>query len=69
MKIRDRIRELRRVPASQLRRNTHNWRKHPPAQAAALQTVLQEVGFAGALLAREMPDGTLNLSMGIFGQI
>jgi hypothetical protein len=61
MKIRDRIKELRRVPATQLRPNPHNWRTHNEAQRNALQGVLAEVGYAGALLARELPDGSLEL--------
>ncbi len=61
MKIRDRIRELRRVRASLLRPNPKNWRTHPAAQRDALQGVLAEVGFAGALIARELDDGTLEL--------
>jgi len=59
--IRDRIRELRRVPASQLAPNPKNWRTHPSAQLDALRGVLAEVGYAGAALARELPDGTLQL--------
>ena len=36
MKIRDRIKELRRVKASQLRPNPKNWRTHPQAQRDVL---------------------------------
>jgi len=61
MKIRDRIKELRRVPASQLRPNAKNWRVHPRKQKDALRGVLAEVGYADALLARELPDGSLEL--------
>jgi len=61
MKIRDRIRELRRVPASELRPNPKNWRTHPQAQADALRGVLAEVGIADAVLARELDDGSLML--------
>jgi len=61
MKIRDRIRELRRVPASELRPNPKNWRTHPEAQANALKGLLAEVGIADAVLARELPDGSLML--------
>lgn len=61
MHIRDRIRELRRVKASDLRPNPCNWRVHPPAQQDALRGVLAEIGYADALLARELPDGTLML--------
>ncbi len=61
MQIRDRIKELRRVRAADLRPNPRNWRLHPPAQQDALRGVLAEVGYADALLARELPDGTLML--------
>ena len=59
--IRDRIRELRRVPAHSLRPNPRNWRSHPPAQQAALKGILAEVGFADALLVRELADGSLEI--------
>jgi hypothetical protein len=61
MKIRDRIRELRRVPASELLPNPKNWRTHPQSQADALRGVLAEIGMADAVLARELPDGSLML--------
>ena len=61
MKIRDRIKELRRVRADLLRPNPKNWRTHPQAQRDALCGVLAEIGYADALLARELPDGTLEL--------
>jgi hypothetical protein len=61
MNVRDRIKELRRVRAADLRPNPRNWRVHPPEQQAALRGVLAEVGYAGALLARELADGTLML--------
>ncbi len=61
MHIRDRIKELRRVRASELAPNPRNWRTHPKAQQDALRGVLAEVGYADALLARELPDGRLEL--------
>jgi hypothetical protein len=61
MQIRDRIKELRRVRAAELRPNPRNWRLHPPEQQEALRGVLAEVGYADALLARELADGTLML--------
>lgn len=61
MQIRDRIQELRRVRASELVPNPRNWRTHPSAQRDALQGVLAEIGYADALLARELPDGRLEL--------
>ena len=59
MQIRDRIKELRRVPASELLPNPKNWRTHPVAQQDALRGVLAEVGYADALLARETPEGLM----------
>jgi ParB-like chromosome segregation protein Spo0J len=61
MHIRDRVKELRRVRAAELRPNPRNWRTHPPAQRDALRGLLAEVGYADALLARELPDGSLEL--------
>ena len=59
MQIRDRIKELRRVPASELIPNPKNWRTHPDEQQAALRGVLAEVGYADALIARETPEGLM----------
>lgn len=61
MQIRDRIVDLRRVKASELRPNPRNWRTHPEAQQNALRGILAEVGYVDALLARSLPDGTLEL--------
>ena len=59
MLIRDRIKELRRVRASELIPNPKNWRTHPVAQQDALRGVLAEVGYADALIARETPEGLM----------
>jgi DNA modification methylase len=61
LRIRDRIRELRRVPARELLPNPKNWRRHPKAQADALRGLLAEVGYADALLVKELADGRLML--------
>ncbi|MCL2305230.1 MAG: hypothetical protein FWC43_07800 [Planctomycetaceae bacterium] len=61
MKIKDRIKEFKRVRASSLTAHPKNWRTHPEKQAAALRGILTEIGYADALLVREMPDGTLQL--------
>ena len=61
MRVRDRIREFRRVPASELKWHPLNWRTHPTRQRCALSGVLKEIGYAGALLARECADGSLEL--------
>ncbi len=57
MKIRDRIRELRRVKASELLPNPKNPRTPPKARADSLRGLLAEIGYADALIARELPDG------------
>ena len=59
--IRDRVKELRRVRARDLVPHSRNWRHHGTAQIAALKAMLSEIGFAGALLARETNDGKLTL--------
>ena len=61
MRIRDRIRELCRVRAADLRPNPRNWRTHPQKQREALRGILAEVGYVDALLARELPDGSLEI--------
>jgi len=61
MNIRNRVKSLRMVPASDLRPNPKNWRTHPKAQRDALRGVLSEIGLADACLARELPDGSLML--------
>jgi hypothetical protein len=59
--IRDRIVEFRRVRAAELRPHPKNWRLHPGKQRRALRGVLDEIGYAGALVARQLPDGGLEL--------
>jgi DNA modification methylase len=57
VQIRDRIRGLIRVKARDLVRNKKNWRRHPRAQANALRGVLEEIGYANALVVRQLPNG------------
>lgn len=59
--VRDRIVELRRVKAGELRPNPRNWRRHPKRQREALRALLSEIGFADAILARELEDGSLEI--------
>jgi len=61
MKIKNRIRELRNIRAADLKPNPKNWRTHPKAQQDALKGILSEVGYADALIARELEDGSLML--------
>jgi hypothetical protein len=58
--LRDRIVELRRVKAADLRVNAKNWRLHPEGQRSAMGEMLASIGFVGALAAREK-DGGLEL--------
>lgn len=53
--LRDRILDLRRIPARDLQDHQHNWRTHPQAQREALQGVLQDLGIAAALLVYDSP--------------
>lgn len=59
--VRDRIQGFCRIPANRLEPHPRNWRLHPPHQRAALEAVLRDIGYAGALLARELTDGRLQL--------
>jgi DNA modification methylase len=61
MQIKDRIKELRRVRAGDLRPHPKNWRVHPESQRNALSGLLAEIGYADTLLTRELPDGGLQL--------
>lgn len=61
MRLRDRVKELRRVRAGDLKPHPRNWRTHSRFQQDVLREVLSDVGMAGALLARELPDGSLEL--------
>jgi len=57
----DRIKDLRRVKASELVAHPDNWRVHPDAQRNAFRAALTEVGWADALLVRELDDGRLQV--------
>ena len=61
MLIRDRIQDFRRVSASTLLPNPKNWRVHNDRQRNILRGILAEIGYADALLVRELPDGSLQL--------
>lgn len=59
--IRDRIKALRRVRAGDLIPSPKNWRTHPKVQRDALNGVLAQVGYADAILVREVDDGGLEI--------
>ena len=59
--MRNRVKELRFVKASQLIPCADNWRLHPKRQRDLMKNVLQTIGYADALVARETEDGALAL--------
>ena len=59
MKIKDRIKELRRVKGSDLLPNPKNWRTHPVHQENAIRSVLAEIAFADVAIARETEKGLM----------
>lgn len=59
MQIKDRIKEFKRIKASDLIHDPKNWRIHPQEQKDALKSVLEKVGFADAVLVRETPKGLM----------
>jgi DNA modification methylase len=61
MKILDRVKEYRKVRACDLLPHPSNWRTHSDAQSGALRDLLKEIGFAGAVIARELNDGRLQI--------
>jgi hypothetical protein len=59
VQIKNRIKELRQVKASELLPNPKNWRRHPTAQRSALLGALGEIGYADALIAYETEEGLM----------
>lgn len=59
--VRDRVVDLRRVRAGDLVPNDRNWRQHPDSQRDAIRAILGSIGYVGALVARPLPDGRLQL--------
>ena len=59
--IRDRVKKLRRVKASELVPHPGNWRTHPKEQRDALRGLLAEIGFCDTLLVRELADGRFGI--------
>jgi hypothetical protein len=57
MRVQDRIKEFKRVKAKELAPSAKNWRTHPLAQADAMRGMLAEVGYASALIVREVDGG------------
>ena len=55
----DRILELRRVPAADLQADPRNFRRHPAEQRRALEQMRERLGVVNAVIARETPDGLI----------
>jgi DNA modification methylase len=60
-KIRVRVKELKMVLASKLVPSPKNFRRHTDGQRAALNGILEEVGFAGAVVTRQLDDGRFEI--------
>jgi DNA modification methylase len=59
--FRDRIKEFRRIPTSDLVSHPQNWRRHGSGQRAALKGLLKELGIVDAVIVRKLPDGRFQL--------
>jgi hypothetical protein len=49
------------VKASELVPHPQNWRLHPEHQREAMAGMLSEIGYASGLIARELPNGKLQI--------
>lgn len=61
MTMRTRVVSLEFVRADQVKRNENNWRSHGKNQTDSMRSLLEEIGFADALIARKTPEGELVL--------
>ena len=59
MRIRDRIREIRTVKASEILPNPKNWRTHPEEQRDAMQGAFAEIGNIDVLRVVERSEGLM----------
>lgn len=66
MEIKDRIIEMKRMTANEIRKNLRNWRTHPEDQRDVMSGVLRSIGIADALIAyySERDSGALTLING-----
>jgi hypothetical protein len=61
IRIQDRIKEIRKIKASELQPHSRNWRLHPKMQEKAMRGVLSDIGAADVLKAYYAEDGKLTL--------
>lgn len=55
--IKNRIKELKQVKIRDIKANPKNWRTHPVSQQNAMKGVLEEIGYADAVMVRETSEG------------
>jgi hypothetical protein len=60
-RFRNRIVEMKQVPARSIKVHPKNWRTHPETQSKAMEAVLERIGFAAALIVSVLADGTYQL--------
>ena len=61
MNVRNRVVEVKRVKASELRPHPLNWRTHPEEQQNAMRALLADIGNGSMPVVRKLPDGSLQL--------
>jgi ParB-like chromosome segregation protein Spo0J len=59
--VKNRVKKIKMMRVGDLKPSASNWRTHPPEQQRAMEAALTELGFAGALVARETEDGELEI--------
>lgn len=59
--LRQRILRTELMPASRLKRNPQNFRKHGETQRRDVASLLTNIGQIAPVIARELPDGTIEL--------
>ena len=62
--MRDRVKEFRRVKASELQANPGNWRIHPAHQKRLLEQMVDEIGFTSVVVTWVNEDGDLEILNG-----
>ena len=59
--MKNRVKELVRIRASEIRSNPLNPKLHPTEQKLVMEGLLGEIGMADALIVRRLPDGGYEL--------
>lgn len=61
MEFKDRVLELKRIPAGEITGAPWNWRSHPEEQKTAVVDSIEELGFFDPLDVRLLKDGSVEL--------